>query len=172
MNLKFVIDEDIANYKKTSMFIGFPHCSFKCDRECGEPICQNSQLALDPTFDVDSKELVRRYMLNPLTHAIVIGGLEPLDDWEELKRFILDVRMYSNDDIVIYTGYYPEEIEDKIEILKTYQNIIVKFGRFIPNRDERFDSVLGVNLASDNQYALHYIGMEIRDGRIENSSKL
>ena len=34
-----------------------------------------------------------------------------------------------------------------------YSNIIIKFGRFIPNREPHFDEVLGVNLASNNQYA-------------------
>lgn len=38
-------------------------------------------------------------------------------------------------------------------ILKKYKNIIVKFGRYIPNQKKHFDPVLGVELASDNQHA-------------------
>lgn len=34
-----------------------------------------------------------------------------------------------------------------------WKNIIVKFGRFIPNQHPHYDEVLGINLASDNQYA-------------------
>jgi hypothetical protein len=34
-----------------------------------------------------------------------------------------------------------------------FDNIIVKFGRFIPDDEKRFDEVLGVELASHNQYA-------------------
>ena len=37
-------------------------------------------------------------------------------------------------------------------ILKKYSNIIIKFGRFIPNQKPHYDPVLGVELASDNQY--------------------
>ena len=37
-------------------------------------------------------------------------------------------------------------------ILKKYKNIIVKFGRFIPNQEKQYDEVLGVYLASNNQY--------------------
>ena len=33
-------------------------------------------------------------------------------------------------------------------------SIIIKFGRFIPNKPSRFDELLGVELASDNQYAM------------------
>ncbi len=57
------------------------------------------------------------------------------------------------DDVVIYTGYYPDEIKDELHLLSLYENIIVKFGRFIPGRPQRYDEVLGITLASDNQYA-------------------
>jgi hypothetical protein len=39
------------------------------------------------------------------------------------------------------------------EQLKSFSNIIIKFGRFIPNQEPHYDEVLGVKLASDNQYA-------------------
>ena len=54
---------------------------------------------------------------------------------------------------MIYTGYYLEEIEGKIYFLKCFNNIIVKFGRYIPNSKSRYDEILGINLASDNQFA-------------------
>ena len=59
----------------------------------------------------------------------------------------------TQDEIIIYTGYYPEEIEEKINKLKQFANIIVKFGRYIPDRPSRYDEVLGVTLISDNQFA-------------------
>jgi len=59
----------------------------------------------------------------------------------------------SNDDIVLYTGYNEDEICDKIHLLSQYRNIIVKFGRFIPNQEKHYDEILGVELASPNQYA-------------------
>lgn len=58
-----------------------------------------------------------------------------------------------DDDVVIYTGYYPDEIKDALDVLKGFNNIIIKFGRYIPNRQSRYDEILGVTLASDNQYA-------------------
>ena len=42
MRLRGLADEDIINYKLTSMFIQCPFCDFKCDRECGRQVCQNS----------------------------------------------------------------------------------------------------------------------------------
>ena len=57
------------------------------------------------------------------------------------------------DDFVIYTGYYKEEIEKEIEQLKKYPNVILKYGRYKPNTPSRFDEVLQITLASDNQYA-------------------
>ena len=81
------------------------------------------------------------------------GGLEPFDNGIELYALISKVRDYCDDDIVIYTGYKEEEIPKAIKALSEYKNIIIKFGRYIPNQKPHFDEVLGVNLASDNQYA-------------------
>jgi hypothetical protein len=38
--------------------------------------------------------------------------------------------------------------------LQKYPNIIVKFGRFIPDAESKFDEVLGITLASYNQFAI------------------
>jgi len=153
MLIKDLIDEDIVNYKKTSMFIAFPNCTFKCEKECGIKCCQNSELALQQNISVDITTIVDRYITNPLTQAIVLGGLEPLDSWEDVIQLIHEFRKYSEDDIVIYTGYKEEEIQEKVNYLKQCKNIIIKFGRFVPNKPHIFDPILGVNLASDNQYA-------------------
>lgn len=93
------------------------------------------------------------YLDDGLEEAIVFGGLEPMLQFQELVSFIDKFRKVSEDDIVIYTGYYKTEIEKEIEILKKYKNIIIKFGRYIPNRKSKYDEILGVTLASDNQYA-------------------
>ena len=49
------IAEYTVNYKKISMFIIFPTCNFKCDKECGKQVCQNSTLALSPNIDISIK---------------------------------------------------------------------------------------------------------------------
>lgn len=146
-------DEDFVNYKKPSMFIGFPLCSWKCDKECGMQVCQNSALASSPIKNIGFKTIVSRYINNPITSSIVCGGLEPFDTWDDLYALITNLRVSTQDDIVIYTGYYKEEIEEYIDNLKVFSNIIIKYGRFIPNHEKHFDKVLEVYLASDNQYA-------------------
>ena len=153
MKLKGLNEYDICNYKEPSMFLIFPYCTFKCDKENGSQICQNSALAREKEIEVKDLDLIHRYMANPLTHAIVCGGLEPLDSWEELWSFICVFRAFSKDPVIIYTGYKEEEVQDKINFLSQVNNIIVKFGRFIPNSPHIFDTVLGVELASNNQYA-------------------
>ena len=154
MRIKGLVDEDFTNYKKPSMFIIFPFCTFKCDKEAGCSICQNSSLANEPDIDISLIEIVSRYVKNPITKAIVFGGLEPFDHiW--LIRLINEFRKYTEDEIVIYTGYTEEELKEDgiLEDIKKYKNIIIKFGRFIPNQEKQYDEVLGVELASPNQYA-------------------
>lgn len=147
--------EDFTNYKKPSMYIAFPSCTFKCERECGKKMCQNSSLVNTPTLATGVKSLVNKYINNPITSAIVIGGLEPFDSEEDLKTLITYLRISTQDDIVIYTGYIKEEIQERdiYKYLLNAKNIIIKFGRFIPDQQPHYDDVLGVNLASDNQYA-------------------
>ena len=79
MLIKGLIDEDFINYKQCSMFIMFPFCSFKCEKDCGIKCCQNSPLAKAPVIDISYKDLVGRYLNNPISKSIVFGGLEPLD---------------------------------------------------------------------------------------------
>lgn len=153
MVIKGVTAEDFSNYKKPSMFIAFPSCSWKCDKECGVQVCQNGALAKAPNIDVDADIIVKKYLNNPITKAVVCGGLEPFDSWSDLLLFIEKFRKKSQDDIVIYTGYNKEEIANKINILKQFKNIIIKTGRYLPGHEKHFDEVLGVYLASNNQHA-------------------
>ena len=153
MVIKGVTAEDFSNYQKPSMFIAFPRCSWKCDIECGVQVCQNGALAKAPDIDIDVNIIVKKYLNNPITKAVVCGGLEPFDSWSDLLLFVEKFREKSQDDIVIYTGYYKDEIANKINILKQYKNIILKTGRYIPGHKKHYDEVLGVYLASDNQRA-------------------
>ena len=162
MIVKDIRDEDFVNYKKPSMFIAFPRCTWKCEKECGMRVCQNSALAIAPDIEVNTYEIINRYLSNPITKAIVIGGLEPFDSWNDLKLLIHRIREKTTDDIVIYTGYTVDELRyseppdfknNKLEWLWQFPNIIIKFGRFIPNQQPHYDEVLGVKLMSNNQYA-------------------
>ena len=156
MRLKGITDEDFVNYKVPSMFIGTSVCSFKCDRECGKPVCQNNELAKLDDVLTDDEYLILRYLKNPISKAIVFGGLEPFDQWNELFPFIQRLRLQFGcvDPVVIYTGYNREEIDGELRMLMSLPNIIVKFGRYVPDQEPHMDEVLGVKLASDNQYAV------------------
>ena len=154
MKIKFLVEEDFVNYKKPSMFIGFPNCTWKCEKECGEEMCHNKSLAHSPTIDAEYEDIVRRYIENPISQAIVFGGLEPFDSWEDIANLVQEFRKHTEDMIIIYSGYYESEINWEIEYLRqNYNNIIIKYGRFKPNKPHIFDETLGIKLASDNQYA-------------------
>lgn len=155
MEIKGIIHEDFVNYKVCSMTIAMPYCTFKCDKECGSNVCQNSKLVKDPTLDIPAARIIDQYLRNPLSHAIVFQGLEPFDSYNDLYYFIYALRfVFKNDDpVIIYTGYNKDEILSKIGDLRNFSNIIIKFGRYIPNQKPHYDEILGVNLASDNQYA-------------------
>ena len=155
MKIRNLMDQDIVNYKKTSMFIATCYCDFKCCKQKNLDICicQNSPIASSKIINISNERLVKRYIKNKLTHAIVFGGLQPFKQFDQLLQFIKCFRQQIEDDIVIYTGYYESQLEQQIQKLKQYNNIIIKFGRYIPCQEVHFDQILGVNLASNNQYA-------------------
>lgn len=148
-----LIDVDFINYKVPSMYIGFPKCDFKCDRECGQSVCQNSDLANLDTVHICIDSIVERYIDNKISKAIVLAGLEPFDTFTDMLMLISKLREYTQDNIVIYTGYYKNEIIDKIDDLVQYPNIVIKFGRYIPQSKECHNDILGIKLASSNQWA-------------------
>ena len=153
MIIKGIQEEDFINYKKPSMFISFSSCTWKCEKECGKKVCQNGTLATTPNINIGVKTIVNKYINNPITKSIVCGGLEPFDTFDDLLQLIAYLRVLTDDDIVIYTGYYKEEIADRIALLSKYKNMVIKYGRYIPDQKEHYDEVLGVYLASSNQYA-------------------
>lgn len=170
ITVKDIIFEDFINYKKPSMFIGTNSCTFKCEKEDCSVCCQNSKIALEESKIIPISKLIKSYVDNIITESVVFGGLEPFDQIQELIDFIIEFRKISNDDIVIYTGYTEDEISSFRYDNKTYlENIlianksksndnilIIKYGRFKANQTKHFDSILGVELASNNQYAKLY----------------
>lgn len=132
-------------------------CDWKClkERNLDISICQNYQIEKQEIITKSIDSLIHQYLENPLSNAIIFAGLEPMLQFEEMIAFVDRFRVYYDckDDIVIYTGYYPEEIKEKIMALKKYSNIIIKFGRFEMNSDTKFDNVLGIELISSNQWA-------------------
>lgn len=156
MTVKTIIDEDFTNYKLPSMLIGTAFCNWKCCKEANLPVttCQNHPIAAQKNIDIPTDEILRRYTQNPITQAVVIAGLEPFLQYQEIFDLINAFRSEGIEDpIVLYTGYNKEEISAEISMLSMFKNIIVKFGRFIPGHTAHFDEILGVNLASNNQYA-------------------
>lgn len=154
MIVKDIVPTDFVNYKLPCMYIAFPYCSFKCERECGIKCCQNSSLARSPNIDISVEKVVEMYKKNSdLSKALVLCGMEPFDSFPDVVELVVKFREEFTDPIIIYTGYTEEESAAYVEALKNFTNIIVKFGRFIPDRPHRVDELLGVELASDNQYS-------------------
>lgn len=158
MVIKTFKTEHYQDYKVPSMFIACKSCTFKCDKECKQKICQNSHLAQIQNIDVSIDFLIQQYIENPITQAIIFGGLEPFDDIQNVLEFIEKFRASGiEDNVVIYTGYTKEEIiktfKQEFKELKNLNNIIIKYGRFIPNNIKHFDNILGTYLSSNNQYA-------------------
>lgn len=157
MIVRTIVDEDFVQYKEPCMYIATAFCNGKCCKEAGIPlsVCLNDAWRGTATIAMVDEGIIERYLTNSITTTICFAGLEPFEQFDQVYNFIEKLRKdYNCDDtVLIYTGYNKEEIAEQIEKLKDFDNIIIKFGRFVPDNPGKFDDVLGVRLASDNQYA-------------------
>ena len=152
--------ETFVDYKNQGILIGFPTCSGKCWKELGmdTSICQNEVLK-NEVIEISLENLCKKiedYIKSGFAKAVILAGLEPFEDTENVLSIISFIQKVSSDtDIVIYTGFNEDEITKEIGKIKAIakNKIIIKFGRFIPNDNSVYDAVLGITLASKNQYA-------------------
>lgn len=157
MYIKTIVDEDFVNYQSPVMYIGTARCNGKCCREAGIPlsVCQNDGWRANATIEMVDEKIIERYINNDITSAICFAGLEPFEQYDEMFALIKKLRTdyHCDDTVIIYTGYNKNEILSSISELQQFKNIIIKYGRYVPNQKRHYDKVLGVYLASDNQYA-------------------
>lgn len=137
------------------MFLSSCFCDWKCCKEAqvSISICQNATLSKAPILNCPDERIFDIYIKNPITKAVVIGGLEPLLQKEEVISLINFFRARGVDDtFVIYTGYKEEECKDFLAQISG-KNVVMKFGRFLPNdKGKHYDEILGVSLISSNQH--------------------
>ena len=160
MRVRKLLTERFQDYKVPSMYLGTCFCDWKC---CPDKpyVCQNNPIANLPVTDIPDDEILDTYLSDPITEAIIIAGLEPLLQIREVCNLIRRaVERDIRTTFVIYTGYTVCEARriGFFDELKTTGygngvNIVVKYGRYVPNQQPHFDETLGVELASDNQYA-------------------
>ena len=161
IKLKDVVMEDFCNYRKPSMFLITCFCDWKCCLEGGYDIsvCQNSGLKTLPIKEFGIDEIYDAYRANDITSAIVIGGFEPMLQSGEIFSLIKHFRDNGClDDFVIYTGYREDEVKSSADWSKLleFDNIVVKFGRYVANSESHRDEVLGIVLSSSNQYGKEF----------------
>ena len=159
MKIRGIETEDFINYKYPSMFIAIGNCDWKCCVEGGFDIsiCQNSSLAQAIEQNVNVDFIYDNYIFNPITEAVVIGGLEPFTQFNDIVYLIQYFREHKcNDTFVIYTGYYPNEIIDQINILKVHSAYMLLYTHLYSKKNSPYFLTLLLSLHHLNYQKLHY----------------
>lgn len=149
--------EVFQDYKKSALLFSTCYCDWKCCTELNIDIsvCQNSKISMQREVNLPFHRILDM-VRNSITDAVIFGGLEPFLQADELVQCIQYLRNNGvKKDIVIYTGYYIEEISTETLLFLSLNQVILKCGRYIPNRSSKYDEVLGITLASDNQYGVY-----------------
>jgi len=149
------IREVFNDWKCNALLIVTAFCDWKCEIEGNLPsgTCQNSYIAKESNIEMSYEDIMKHYKNSMFGEALIFGGLEPILQFDDVYNIIKLFRENGIlDDIVIYTGYYKEEIQSEIEKLKVFANIYFKFGRYIVDSEYYTEPIAGVTLASKNQY--------------------
>lgn len=144
-----------SDFHMNSLYCATTKCSGKCKENNPNVVCQNEDIKKhkDDYKNYSGKDLLSIAKNNSFCEAILFSGLDPIDDYDNLVGIIREIRNIDKEyPIVIYTGYAEDEIQKEIKELKTLNNIWLKVGRYIPNRESIIDRITGVKLISDNQY--------------------
>ena len=90
IHLKGVVMEDFVNYAKPSLFLITCKCDWKCCHEANIPItvCQNEPVVRQATKEFLISSIYKAYIDNEITKAVVIGGLEPILQFEEVLSLL------------------------------------------------------------------------------------
>lgn len=149
--------EVFQDYKKSALLFSTCYCDWKCCHEAGVDIdiCQNQKVSQQREVTLPFESILKK-VNQSFTDAVIFGGLEPILQADEVVQCIEYLRKHGvKKDIVVYTGYYLEEIDPETLAYLALNDCILKCGRFIPDRKPKFDAVLGITLASDNQYGVY-----------------
>jgi len=156
MKLKQILHETYGDYKECSMLLIADNCINKCEG------CHNQHLLQLESKIFPDEEIIKRFVENPLSKAIIFGGLEPMDQAEEVEKFIFTaINMGIACPIIIYTSYNPLSYvfrcSNVMEAIKQYLGkVIIKHGPYKKDLKPVFNEDLGVTLASSNQYTIVY----------------
>ena len=146
MRLKQIINQSKKFYQATSMILKCPTL-FRCQ-------------------NFPDEEILKKFDKNKKAKAIVIAGMDPMNQLIELRSFIFSARKHFNPGnrplIIIYTHYYFDELKDwsgvESEMLQ-YGNVLLKCGRPKENETMKyFNHILGIPLCGRNQIVYEYIG--------------
>lgn len=151
------MQEVFQDYKKSALLLSTCFCDWKCCNEAGidKSVCQNNKIAQQKEVVVSFSSLLKK-VRSSITDSIIFAGLEPLLQIDEVVQCIDYLREHNvKKDIIIFTGYYLEEIDHNTLERLSDKRVILKCGRYIPNRPSVFDQVLGITLVSDNQYGVY-----------------
>ena len=159
MQLKKIEETKTLYNNELSLYLIASSCKWKCK------ICPNAHYSRFETVDIPNTDILQKFKSDDNLKAIVIGGLEPMDQMNDLRGFIFDARKFfepgDRPKIVIYTGYEMDELNKMhysglASELMQYGNAMVIAGRNIWKTKKKFYLSINTYLTSDIKLIYEY----------------
>ena len=100
--------------------IWFQGCSLRC-----EGCISVDTWATAKTFIPIDKLMMGLSSYLPLVDGITISGGEPFDQFDALLAIVSQLREKTKVDILVYTGYSIEDINDQLQQIKPYIDVLI-----------------------------------------------
>jgi len=133
-------------------FIGCLISAIDCYFNCKG--CFNQHLKDSPILKIDEYELLQSVKDNPFEEGIILGGLEWVNQAEEMLRLI-SIAWQMDLKVMIYTGMDEEHFFNYVR-KDIFEGVYIKFGNYDPHQLSDSNVQMGVKLASDNQKIVKY----------------
>ena len=128
-----------------------------CHNRC--PGCFHQDRFDLPIYEEDSKNLLDRVQSNPFVTGVVLGGFEWVEQYEELLALLDEIRARSLE-VILYTHYTLDEVQERYPELLNYKRLYLKCGEYDRAKLSSTHISYGVPLASTNQQ-IYKVGVDV-----------
>jgi len=129
-------------------FIGTLIGGVRCNYNC--PGCFHKDIEDSQVKHIDADEFLDSILDDPFSEGVILAGREWTEQYDEMI-YLIDGAYRRSLEIILYTHYTRQDIEEYYPELLKYSGMYIKCGEYDENKLVPNNVHYGVPLASSNQ---------------------